>query len=114
MTLQHPVNGGVRPTIGGVTLQAEGQALLDGHGPGGFILEVVELGLTDEDGVGGGRAPFVCGETLVLTWIWERGKSVIRGNGNLGGLILNYKNKPCPGLNRRQIDTNLVLSQIWW
>ena len=113
MTLQHPVNGGVRPTIGGVTLQAEGQTLLDGHGPGGFILEVVELGLTDEDGVGGGRAPFVCGETLVLTWIRERGKRVIRVNGNLGGLILNYKNKPCPGLNRRPIDKKLVLVQIW-
>ena len=67
LALQHPVDGRVGPAVGGVALQAKGQALLDGHCPWRFVLEVVELRLSDEDGVRRGRAPFVGGKALVLT-----------------------------------------------
>ena len=67
LALQHPVDGRIWPAVGGVALESEGQALLDGHRPWRLVLEVVQLRLSDEDGVGSGSAPLVGGKALVLT-----------------------------------------------
>ena len=72
LALKHPVDGGVGPAVGRVALDAVGHPLLHADGLGRLVLEVVELGLSDEDGVGGGRAPLVGGEALVLTCVEGR------------------------------------------
>ena len=65
--LEHPVDGRWRPTVWRLAVDADGLALVDGDGARRLVGEVVEPRLADEDGVGGGRAPLVRREALVLT-----------------------------------------------
>ncbi len=59
-------DGGRGPPVGGVAVDAEGGALLHRDRPRGLVAEVVQLRLAHEDGVGGGGAPLVLREALVL------------------------------------------------
>ena len=65
--LQHPVDGGLRPTVRRFAVNAVGLAFIDGDGLGRFILEIVELGLPYEDRVRSRGSPLVRGIALVLT-----------------------------------------------
>ena len=67
LALQHPVDGGRRPPVGRVAVDAERHPLLDRHRPRRLVFEVVQLGLADEDRVGRRLAPLVLRVTLVLT-----------------------------------------------
>ena len=83
LSLQHPVDTGVGPSVRRVAVDAKGSALFNWYSLGRFILEVVQLWLSHKDWVCGCHSPLVLGEALVLTYndkkmwdaLWEIGTS---------------------------------------